>query len=314
MTMGLERPALADTLCRYVFSTAGVKYDMDTLIPHYARADDLIEVRLVSDHEGAPSPHPEEIDVKELAKLMTQYRQALVGMVEAERPDIEEGDIVIGLVEVVDRSTGLRFRPSYPKAPDRAPVIGGAARRINDLVASGDFSSLPYQTQAGLHGMWKYVSQHGYAVELRVREGKSEWSGSPAARLTPQTEVPDPTHRTIEGVTTISGRIESVGGVKRAKVRIRTEPSKTISCTIPRVLAKSIASHLYTNVSVTGTAKWDADSLELVDFDVVQVTPYEGGSVREAFRELAAASGGAYDAVGDPVAFVRDLRGETDEV
>ena len=286
---------------------------MDPLTPHYARADDLIEVRLVSNVEGRSGPHPEEIDAKELAKLMVQYRDALVGMVEAERPDIEEDDIVIGLVEVVDRSTGLRFRPSYPKAPDRAPAVGAAARRLNAAVAAGDFSSLPYQTQGALHGMWKTVRREGYAVEFRVREGES-LSGPPAARLSGETDIPDPTLSVIEGVTTISGRIEQVGGVKRSKVAIRTEPKKLVRCTIPRALARSVASRLYTYVSASGTAKWDAASLEMVAFDVVNVEPYEPGSVAAAFRELAAASGGAYDDVVDPAAYVRDLRGESDEV
>lgn len=287
---------------------------MDPLARHKSHSDDLIEVRLVSGYEGGSGPHPAEIDARELAKLMIQYRQALVGMVEAERPDIEEEDIVIGLVEVVDKSTGLRFRSSYPKAPDRAPIIGGAARRMNAMVAAGEFSSLPFQTQAGLHGMWKYVRSKGYVVELRVQDEEGEWASDPGARLAGETEVPDPTNSVIEGVTTISGRIESVGGVKRAKVRIRTEPNKTVVCTIQKSLARDIASHLYSNVSVMGSAKWDADSLDMVHFDVVHIMPYEGGSVRETFRELAVATGGAYDSIGDPSAYVRDLRGETDEV
>lgn len=285
---------------------------MNPLTPHYVHADDLIEVRLVSVVEGKSGPHPAEIDAKELAKLMVQYRDALVGMVEAERPDIDDDDIVIGLVEVVDRSTGLRFRPSYPKAPDRAPAVGAAARRLNAAVAAGDFSSLPYQTQGALHGMWKTVRREGYAVEFRVRDGQ-DLTGPPAARLSGESEVPDPTLSVIEGVTTISGRVEQVGGVK-PKIAIRTDPRRIVRCTIPRGLARGVASRLYTYVSVSGTAKWDVATLEMVAFDVVSVEPYEHGSVAGAFRELAAASGGAYDGVADPAAYVRDLRGESDEV
>lgn len=185
---------------------------------------------------------------------------------------------------------------------------------MNAAVAAGDFSSLPYQTQGALHGMWKTVRKEGYAVEFRVRESEHDLTGPPAARLTGETEVPDPTLSVIEGVTTISGRIEQVGGVKRSKVHIRVGPKKLVRCTISRAIARSIASRLYTYVSVSGTAKWDAASLDMVAFDVVNVEPYEPGSMVTALRELAVASGGAYDKVMDPTAYVRDLRGENDGV
>ncbi len=76
-----------------------------------------------------------------------------------------------------------------------------------------------------------------------------------------------------------------------------------------RELVKELGDRVYETVALEGEAVWDPETWELVDFRATRVLPYKPNDLLAAFRELAAATGGAWDGV-DAAEYVRKARSE----
>lgn len=72
-------------------------------------------------------------------------------------------------------------------------------------------------------------------------------------------------------------------------------------------MAMALASRLYQDVALEGTATWDPDTWRLRSFRVVRLLDFAAVSPMAAFHELAAAAGDAWDGV-DALEFVRSSR------
>ncbi len=68
---------------------------------------------------------------------------------------------------------------------------------------------------------------------------------------------------------------------------------------------------MYETIALEGEAVWDPDTWEIIEFRATRMLPYRPKDPLAAFRELAAASGGAWDGI-DADEYVRGIRSEGD--
>jgi len=239
---------------------------------------------------------PERVSLKELVGILTRLDRAIVTYAQARGIDVPE-DAATSLVGISSGSENLELSVPDPLLP--------AVAGISQAIEANDFSDFPKQTYAELYELSESVVRRGWglafhaAPSLEVRE----------ARITPEEPLkPPPGPTFIDGTTVIHGRCLRVGGavVPKAEVRV-SSTSKLLNVDLSEEAAKELAKQLYEEVALEGTATWNADTWEIVDFRVSRVTPFRKVEPEAAFRELAVAAAGRWDEV-DPVAYVEGLR------
>lgn len=241
---------------------------------------------------------PERVSLKELVGILTRLDRAIMTYAQARGLDVPE-DASTSLVGITSGSENLELSVPDPLLP--------AVAGISQAIESRDFSDFPKKTYEELYELSEFVVRRGWgftfheAPDLKVH----------AARITPEEPLkPPPGPTFIGGTTVIHGRCLRVGGaiVPKAEVRV-SSTSQLLNADLSEEAAKGLAKQLYEEVALEGTATWDADTWEIVDFRISRVTPFRKVEPEAAFKELAAAAAGRWDEV-DPVAYVEGLRKE----
>ncbi len=246
---------------------------------------------------------PDVVPARELAELIIAAEEAIASVALQRNPALNPDEIVVGLVQIEEKSLGLSFASSSPD------VVGAAFKEIAASVANHSFGGLPTKSLRGLRVLAEFNTTHNCRTQF--------WNGETAAR-TPLAEMEVgfemflPEERFIRGETVIYGRVERVGGVD-PKVRIRLSEHEVVSCRLNEELAKELGTHLYYEVGLRGQATWDAKDHSLAYFRVDEILPYEAAGAVSAAYALNDAAAGAYNAVKDVPGFVRGLRGEDEK-
>ena len=86
---------------------------------------------------------------------------------------------------------------------------------------------------------------------------------------------------------------------------------RMLICRVPeKDVARTIGKRLYEDVVVHGTANWLKRSWKMISFTIKSVSQPSQGSILEAFEELRAAGGKSWDAISDPIAYLKEVAGE----
>ncbi len=237
---------------------------------------------------------------RELAELIIAAEEAIASVALQRNPALNPDEIVVGLVQIEEKSLGLSFASPSPD------VVGAAFKEIAESVANLSFGGLPTKSLRGLRILADFNTTHHCRAqfwngELNARE--------PLAEMDVGFEKYLPEEHFIRGETVIYGKVERVGGVD-PKVRVRVSEHEVVSCRLNEDLAKELGVHLYSEVGLRGQATWDAKDHSLAYFRVDEILSFEGVGAVQAADALKDAAQGAYDAVSDVPGFVRGLRGE----
>lgn len=243
------------------------------------------------------------VPARELAELIIAAEEAIASVALQRNPALNPDEIVVGLVQIEERSLGLSFASSSPD------VVGAAFTEIASSITSRSFGGLPTKSLRGLRVLAEFNTTHNCHTQF--------WNGETSARE-PLAEMDVgferylPEENFIRGETVIYGRVERVGGVD-PKVRVRLSQHEVVSCRLNENLAKELGGHLYAEVGLRGQATWDAKDHSLAYFRVDEILPFENAGAVSAAYALNDATQGAYDPVKDVPDFVRKLRGEDEE-
>lgn len=240
---------------------------------------------------------------RELAELIIAAEEAIASVALQRNPALNPDEIVVGLVQIEEKSLGLSFASSSPD------VVGAAFKEIVDSISSRSFGGLPAKSVRSLRILTDFNTAHSCRTQF--------WNGEttarePLAEMDVGFERHLPEEHFIRGETVIYGRVERVGGVD-PKVRVRLSEHEVVSCRLNEELAKELGTHLYFEVGLRGQATWDAKDHSLAYFRVEEILPFENVGAASAAYALNDAAQGAYDAVIDVPGFVRKLRGEDEE-
>jgi hypothetical protein len=211
-------------------------------------------------------------------------------------PDLDPAHFIVGLVQIEKGSARLAFSSSQKS------LAKDSFEEVSTAVAQKKVYKLPSEAAEEVNKIVDFSKRRGCVVEFRPDVQKA-----PTAFIHPDTDFGVPEKQTIASDSVAFGKLERIGGA-RPMARIRISEHEAISCSLSFDLAKSLAAKLYEHVGLTGRATWNTETWSLISFDVHSITQYEGGSIKEAFRELADAAGDAWTDIEDVKGYIRSLR------
>ena len=97
-------------------------------------------------------------------------------------------------------------------------------------------------------------------------------------------------------------------GGKEPKVRLKIDDNKTITCNASIDITKELGKKLYSYVGISGIAKYHPVDLEIIEFKIEEVLPFEDNRIAKGFKDLSEKFGCYFKDV-DPEKFVKEIRG-----
>lgn len=238
---------------------------------------------------------PGVVSSRKIAELITAFEEAIAAIVIAESPQLKKEQIVVGLEGIQTGSVALSF------VVNPYDLVMPAARKMGNALENNDFSGLNNPTRECLRKLKNLVSEYqGGVVTIFEKNGSTKQ----LAVLTAESVIPAAQY--IKGDTTLYGEVTRIGG-KKPKIQIVNFEGIPISCKATKELVMRVSNKLYQTIGLRGTAKWDIDSLEMIEFQAEELLPYEEAPLKDFFAGLAAIVGEDFVDV-DPDKFVYELR------
>lgn len=239
---------------------------------------------------------PESIRASDLADILKSIEKSISSVAVQKNPDLDPDDFIVGLVQIQRGSARLAFSSSRPS------VARESFESVSTAVSEGKLYRLPPVAVDGINEIAEFSKKKACVIELRP-----DIQREPTAFIKPDTDFMIPEKQSITSDSVIFGKLERIGGTKPI-ARLRISEHEAVSCSISYELAKSLASRLYENIGLTGRATWNSQDWSMTSFEIHSTTQYEGGSLKDAFRELASAAGDAWSDVDDVKEYIRSLR------
>ena len=240
--------------------------------------------------------YPESIRASELADILKSVEKAITSVAHLKDPSLNLEEFIVGLVQIEKSTVSLAFASSQPS------VAKSSFEEVSEAVSEGKVYKLPNEAIEEVDKMSKFSKKKGCVIAFRPDLDKE-----PTAFIEPDIDIGLQKIPIYSGDTVIFGKLERIGGAT-PKARLRISEHEAVSCSISLDLAKTLASKLYEHVGLSGKATWNSETWSLVSFNVQSITQYEGGSIKEAFQELADAAGDAWADVPNVTAYIRSLR------
>ena len=247
---------------------------------------------------------PESIPLGTLTRTLSAVRRLAAG---SEFPDEDEED---GLAEEgairllrVKRSSAIYqfFAPSATTDLARLRSAGAVLERP-ELVAAHDYVLRPIELLSKVAGRL-----NSSVVVRKVGEDDAI-----LARIEPTSYERLSQRLLLEGETSLTGRVERVGGATATRCALRIPfQSRLLFCRVANdEVARQLGNYLYEEVAVTGKARWLKNNWKVVGFTVHSVYQPKAGSLAEAFQALHDAGGHGWDKVADPKALLDEVCGQ----
>ena len=255
--------------------------------------------------------YPENIPLGSLTTALSAIRRLASG---SDAPDEEEEeeegqatqgmpeDGSIRLVEVKRGSAAYRFTaPSSQVSLDHLKDTGRILENPDEFDGQ-DFILRPVDL----------LSAIARRLECSILVRTADKDKAILARIGPNSHERVSEHLFLVGETSLTGRVERVGGATGTRCALRVpSQSRLLYCRVANdEVARQLGNYLYQEVAVTGKARWFRSSWKVVGFTVYSVYQPQPGSLAEAFQALRDAGGHGWDGVADPKAFLEEVSGQ----
>lgn len=212
----------------------------------------------------------------------------------ADDPEFKPG---MGLVTISGGSARYGVYSSYPSTVERLRSFGillKEAYRANSQTIGNMF--IPFSR------LGEIVGKIGADIEIRFGK-KLIFS------VSHKNYEKIKSRSTVQGTTTISGKLVRVGSVNNDRCVIRHHPSqKLLYCSVATdKLVDELGQHLNRDVALTGTATWLLATSSITNFQVSSVSPIEQLTLDELTAELRNIGKG-WNKLADPFKELEDLR------
>ena len=235
---------------------------------------------------------PERLDVADVLTWLKAYRDVLLAICPVEMSNAP----AVALVGIKKGSCRFQIHVAHRLRP-AVSVVGRA-------VLSGDFATLPATARRALKSLVSGLKAAGHRLELPAVRGRKPLLAGSTVVETAESE-------SYSGRTTLYGRINLVGGGRSATeiggAKLLLGDGTVVRLTGDRTLIKKIATNLYEEVGVEGTASWDATTNIPFEMQVENHIELPNGDAGTAFNRLAHAAGDHWDNV-DVANYVSSLR------
>ena len=215
---------------------------------------------------------PELIKASELAEILIAIERMLTPLIHLEdladikNPTLDEKNpVVVGLTNVIKGSLCLEFSSAIPDK------LIPAFRKITTSINEGNCHDLPISSLKGLQSISKFTQKCKCSGQFSLMNGKREVLAS----ITPEMKFELP--EMLTGETILYGEVVRVGG-KIPKVWLDVKngnKTRIIDCDVDQNIAETLGKKLYTFVGLRGNAKWDAETLDLKHFRIMEINSDE---------------------------------------
>jgi hypothetical protein len=197
----------------------------------------------------------------------------------------------------------------YPLAAPLAQLALQVLRQTGKAIDSPEKSDWTDATLSSVKELSDVARSLGCEIELRL-PGEGKHYGDVLAKITPYTFSKVSESAFITSRTSIFGRVERVGGATEMHCALRVAGRvRMVICRVVNAdLVRELGRLLYQNVVVSGEATWLRHNWELKTLCIDGFEPPKSGSIRDALRRIREASGDAWDTIGDPDAFLAEMR------
>jgi hypothetical protein len=247
---------------------------------------------------------PETVRASDLAEFLINFEKAVLTTAMASKdfiPESSDAQLIFSLVSIESGSESLIFALT-------SEFTYGVSL-ISRAHLSQDYSTIPFEAHQSLHEISKQANSRSWAVEF-VEDKKLS---IPLSVISADTPFPAPKTVTVQGDTTVYGRLIRVGGVK-PKAMLELPDKKYLFIDLSERMAVVLASkeRLYKDVGIEGIATWRVDTWELIRFKAKRVTQYQPhkNDIVKSFEALSETVGDRWDNI-DVEQLIAEMRGRT---
>lgn len=229
---------------------------------------------------------PSKVKASEIADLIRSLEDSIMSIVRSNHPELDEDYVLISFEEIKESSLSLKCR-----AHKAASYVIPAYMAITASFEQHNFNNLPKTSIEALRTITRFSKRHDC-------DGAFIRNDHRLATFNPKTEVAYRATDLIKGETTIYGEVKKAGGeVPRVTLRINGEYS--IHFEVKKEIAIQLASQLYKEVGLIGTATWDRNTYRVLDFKAKGVVNLETPTLKDTFTGLYGLLGDHLDRIED---------------
>lgn len=258
-----------------------------------ATQTERIELRFVG--EGMS---PARLRINDLAEMADAVEDLVQSAVLSTNAALPQDDIHVALTTIHEGSAVYGFTSTKPQ------VVMPAYFEIAKHVDGDRFDLLAPTVNYALSRIAKVAQKNNCIAELRT-----SLNARPLAIVRAEVYVPEGAQ--VMTRTTIYGRVMHAGG-KNPNVHVETIQGYRVIFRGDEDKVRELASLLYYTVGIVGVGGFNMLTQQYGPMTILEVLPYRGKPITQAFKELAEAAG-PYFADVEADQYVRNLRSEDRE-
>jgi hypothetical protein len=205
------------------------------------------------------------------------------------------------LLTITSKSAG------YAVAAQNTESTVALLRETGDAIAHPNAAQWHPATVSSLDELSQIAKALGCVIEFRAPGD----NGDLLAVIRPTTFADVEQRAFVFGHTSVYGRLERVGGATAMRCGIRVhQRSRMLFCRVTSAeLIRELGKYIYTDVVLSGPATWYRFNNQLKSLAVSAFDPAKTVSFSEIAKEIRENGGNAWDAIEDPDAYIREMRG-----
>jgi hypothetical protein len=257
----------------------------------------------------APGLSPEKIPLRAVSDALSAVQDLASGRDPFETSHVPE-EKAIAVVKV---RRGSAVYACVSHAPDEAREklahVGVMLSSEDGHDMDGDGLIAALQPIQSLSGVARLLSDATRSIRCRV-EVALIGQQSPLFVIEEDAYERVSSRLLLVGDTTVVGSVQRVGGATGERCMLHIPGRRRgLYCDVQgRDLARRLGEHLYEQIAAAGTATWIHRSWRIYRFTIRDFTQPELGGIEETIEQLRNAGLKAWDQIGDPDAFLREMR------
>ena len=246
-----------------------------------AESNDILELKFHGNGIG-----PDTVKPHEIAELIISFEKSLLYTIKQEHPEIDTQHLLFSFHRVDDKSLDIIFKTLKVKE-----VVFGSYSLIASAITTSNYNKLNSDTIESLREITRFTKKYDCL-------GQFKHNDQSIATFNKHTEVVFDKSNELKGETRIYGVVVRVGG-ESPTVHFRVDNDYKIVIDVKEEIAKRLASKLYEQVGLIGTATWDYKSYKVIGFKVSVIVEIDEKPVKESFKELRKLIGKYWDGIDD---------------
>ncbi len=240
---------------------------------------------------------PEDLDISELTDILMNYKRALLSKLVHKKSEINVDKILVSLIDIGENSVEAILVSNYPEVEE-------CSKELVNSINSNKFDELPDESKKSLITIIDKAKVRGYKIELYPDATNKKVVAQ--LEYTLKDKLAGPQH-ILKGRTTIYGRVITVGGVEpRAQLRLLN--GRLFRVKLKEETAKALAVRLYQVVALKGIASWRSDNMEMVNFEVEEILPYQETDFSEVIKKIHSLDPDAWKGIKSTFDAIKEIR------